>query len=105
MSTAAVKDGIVYITDLAGILYALDTATGKAFWTHDLESAMWSSPMWVDSKVYMGDENGKITIFAHGKQKKIVNIVDMDEPVYATPVAANGVLFVATKSKIYAISD
>lgn len=104
MSTAAVKDGIVYITDLAGILYALDATTGKAFWTHDLESAMWSSPMWVDGKIYLGDENGKITIFAHGKEKHIVNIVDMDEPVYATPVAANGVLFVATKSRIYAIS-
>ncbi|NQV35846.1 MAG: PQQ-binding-like beta-propeller repeat protein [Phycisphaeraceae bacterium] len=105
MSTAAVKDGIMYITDLAGILYALDAATGKPFWTHDLESAMWSSPMWADGKIYMGDENGKITIFAHGKAKKIINTVDMDEPVYATPVAANGVLFVATKSKIYAISD
>lgn len=105
MSTAAVKDGIMYITDLAGILYALDAATGKAFWTHDLESAMWSSPMWVDGKVYLGDENGKITIFAHGKAKNIVNIVDMEEPVYATPVAANGVLFIATKSKIYAISE
>ncbi|MCP4450261.1 MAG: PQQ-like beta-propeller repeat protein [Planctomycetes bacterium] len=104
MSTAAVKDDIVYITDLAGILYALDASTGKALWTHDLESAMWSSPMWVDGKIYLGDENGKITIFAHGKQKKIVNIVDMDEPVYATPVAANGMLYVATKSKIYAIS-
>jgi outer membrane protein assembly factor BamB len=103
MSTAAVKDGMVYITDLDGILYALDARTGKAFWTHDLESAMWSSPMWVDGKIYMGDENGKITIFAHGKAKKIVNIVDMDEPVYATPVAANGILYVATKSKIYAI--
>jgi outer membrane protein assembly factor BamB len=103
MSTAAIKDGILYVTDLAGILYALNATTGTPYWTHDLESAMWSSPMWVDGKIYMGDENGKITIFAHGKEKKIVNVVDMDEPVYATPVAANGTLYVATKSKIYAI--
>jgi outer membrane protein assembly factor BamB len=105
MSTAAIKDGIVYITDLAGIFFALDAETGKAFWTHDLKSAVWGSPMWADGKIYMGDENGKVTIFAHGKQKKIVNIVDMDEPLYATTVAANGVLYVVTKSKLYAIKN
>ncbi|MCF7975874.1 MAG: PQQ-binding-like beta-propeller repeat protein [Phycisphaerae bacterium] len=105
MSTAAVKDGILYTADLAGMFYALDAATGKAHWTHDLKSAMWGSPMWVDGKIYIGDENGKVTIFAHGKTKKIVNIVDMAEPLYATPVAANGVLYVATKSKLYALKN
>jgi len=103
MSTAAVADGLLYVADLAGIFYCLDIKTGEAVWTHDLESAMWGSPMLVDGKIYIGDENGRINIFAHDRQKKIVNVVDMDEPVYATPVAANGVLYVATKSKLYAL--
>jgi outer membrane protein assembly factor BamB len=104
MSTVAVADGLLYVADLAGIFYCLDIKTGQAVWTHDLRSAMWGSPMLVDGKVYIGDENGHINIFAHGRQKEIVNIVDMDEPVYATPVAANGVLYVATKSKLYALA-
>jgi outer membrane protein assembly factor BamB len=104
MSTAAVADGLLYVADLAGLFYCLDAKTGEAVWTHDLKSAMWGSPMLVDEKVYIGDENGHINIFAHGREKKIVNIVDMREPVYATPVAANGVLYVSTKSKLYAIA-
>ena len=103
MSTVAVADGLVYAADLAGIFYCLDANTGKALWTHDLESALWGSPMLVDNKVYIGDETRKITIFAHGKQKKVINTVDMGEPVYSTPVAANGVLYIATKSKLYAL--
>jgi outer membrane protein assembly factor BamB len=104
LSTAAVHDGILYVADLAGMFYCLDASTGKAYWTHDLKSAMWGSPMWVDGKIYIGDENENITVFAHGKEKKIVNIVDMGEPVYTTPVAANGTLYIATKSKLYAIA-
>ena len=65
---------------------------------------MWGSPMWIDGKIYIGDENHKVTIFAHGRQKKVINSVDMDGPVYTTPVAANGVLYVSTKSKLYAIA-
>lgn len=105
MSTVAVADGLLYVADLAGIFYCLDAKTGEAVWTHDLKSAIWGSPMLVDGKVYMGDENGNINIFAHGREKKIVNIVNMREPLYATPVAANGVLYVATKSKLYALEQ
>ena len=56
-------------------------------------------------KVYIGDQNHKVTIFAHGKQKKIVNVVDIGGPVFTTPVAANGVLYIATKSKLYALAE
>jgi outer membrane protein assembly factor BamB len=104
MSTVAVADGLVYAADLAGIFYCLDASNGKALWTHNLESALWGSPMLVDDKVYIGAETRKITIFAHGRQKQIINTVDMGEPVYSTPVAANGVLYISTKSKLYAIA-
>lgn len=103
MSTVAVADGLLYVADLAGMFYCLDAKTGETVWTHDLKSAIWGSPMLVDGKVYMGDENGNVNIFAHGRQKKIVNTVDMRQPLYATPVAAKGVLYIATKSRLYAL--
>ena len=105
MSTVAVKDGLLYTADLEGIFYCLDAKTGELQWTHDLKSAMWGSPLWVDGKIYIGDENRKVTIFAHGRQKKIINTVVMSGPVYTTPVVANGVLYISTKSKLYAIGQ
>ena len=37
-----------------------------------MKAETWSSPYWVDGKVYIGNENGKMSIFEHGKEKKIL---------------------------------
>lgn len=105
MSTAAVKDGLVYIADLEGYLYCLDDKTGKIVWKDDLTAATWGSPKVIDGKVYIGDEDGDIRIVKHGREKELINEVTMDQSVYTTPTAANGVLYIATKSKLYAIAN
>ncbi len=104
MSTAAVHDGLVYVAEETGYLHCLDAKTGQKYWDHDFLSAVWGSPYWVDGKVYIGTEDGDIVIFAHGKEKKILNKVSMEDTVHSTPVAVNGVLYVATRSKLYAIA-
>ena len=53
----------------------------------------------MDGKVYIGNENGSVLIFKHGKMKKLLGKIDMDaEAVRATPVAVNGVLYVMTEN-------
>jgi outer membrane protein assembly factor BamB len=103
MSTCAIKDGLVYISELAGYLHCLDARTGEKHWEHNMNAACWSSPYWVDSKVYMGNDDGKVLIFEHGKEKKQLGEIDMGSKVRATPVASDGVLYVMTENKLYAI--
>lgn len=105
MSTAAIRDGLVYIAELAGYLHCLDARTGQKYWDHNMNAAAWSSPSWIDGKIYMGNDDGKVLIFEHGKEKKLVAEVDMESKIRATPVAANGVLYVMTENKLYAIAD
>jgi outer membrane protein assembly factor BamB len=104
MSTAAVQDGLVYVAEETGYLHCLDAKTGKKYWDHDFLSAVWGSPYWVDNKVYIGTEDGDIWVFAHGKAKNVIRQVSMEETIHSTPVAVNGVLYVATRSKLYAIA-
>jgi len=104
MSTAAIADGLMYICDLAGFLYCIDVKTGKIHWKHDLLAAAWSSAMVVDGKVYIGDEDGDILILKHGKEKQVIREMNMGQSVYTTPTAANGVLFITTKSMLYALA-
>ncbi len=103
--TAAIHDGLVYVSEESGYLHCLDAKTGQRYWDHDFKTIIWGSPYYVDGKVYIATQDGEIVIFEHGKNRKVLATVSMDEPMHGTPVVANGVLFVTTKTKIYAIAN
>lgn len=105
MSTCAIHDDILYVAELVGMLHCLDAETGKVHWTHETAATTWSSPYWADGKIYMGNDDRTVTVFAHGKQKKILAENDMGGRVRASPVAANGTLYVMTENKLYAIAN
>jgi outer membrane protein assembly factor BamB len=105
ISTAAVHDGIVYLADFSGFLHALDAKTGTPFWTHDMFAAMWGSPMYIDGKIYLGDEDGDIAIMQAGKELKVLAEMNMGSSVYSTAVPANGVLFVSNRNLLYALAE
>jgi outer membrane protein assembly factor BamB len=103
MSTAAVHDGLVYAADLGGNVFCLDARTGKEYWEHSTGSHTWSSPYWVDGKVYLGNDDKVMLVFTHGKEKKDPKEIEMDGTIRATPTAVDGVLYVMTENKLYAI--
>jgi outer membrane protein assembly factor BamB len=106
LSTAAIDgDGILYMSDLSGHLYALDAKTGQLYWKHDVFAAIWGSPFVADGKVYLGDEDGDIVVLKAGKTKQVLQEVNMGSSVYTTPVAQDGVLYIATRSKLFAIQE
>lgn len=103
--TVAIKDDILYVADFSGLFHCLDAKTGKAYWHYDMFSAMWGSPCIVDGKVYIGDEDGDVAIFAHSKEMELIEELNCGSSVYSTPVVANGVLYISTKSMLYAIKE
>src|SRR5262249_6666079 len=105
LSTAAVHDGLAYISEEAGYLHCLDAQTGQKYWEHDFKAGVWGSPYYVDGKIYQCAEDGTVVIFEASKKYKVIGQMDMEELIHGTPVVANGVLYVATKSKLYAIAE
>ena len=101
--TVAIKNDILIIPDFSGLVHCLDAKSGKVHWTHDLFAATWGSALIVEDKVYVGDEEGKITIFRLSPKKEVINEIDMANAVYSTPVVANNVLYIANKSYVFAI--
>ncbi len=105
LSTCAIQGDFVVAAELPGFLHCLDRKTGTPFWTHDMLAGAWGSPYIVDQKIYMGDEDGDVTIFELSKEKNVINEVTMDSTVFSTPVTVDGVLFIRTTTTLYAIEQ
>jgi outer membrane protein assembly factor BamB len=72
---------------------------------HDMCAAIWGSPFLIDDKVYLGDEDGDVTVLQHGREMKVVSEQNMGSSVYATVVPANGVLFIMNRNQLYALAE
>ena len=71
-----------------------------------------SSELVVDDKVYIGDEDGDVTIFQHSPNPTIdpakgkpITEIQMDKSIYSTLIVANNVLYVACRNALYAIEE
>ena len=105
LSSAAIADGVLYISSLSGFLHALDVNTGEEFWTYDAFAAVWGSAFVVDSKVFLGDEDGDVVILRAGKEMELLAEINMGASVYSTPVVRDGVLYILTRNRIWAIQE
>jgi outer membrane protein assembly factor BamB len=103
LGSCVAHDGLVYACDFEGWLHCLDAKTGRLYWWHDLKDDAWCGPLWADGKIYVANADGAVCIFAHGREKKLLTTVEIDEPIRVTPVYANGTLYVATQSRLFAI--
>jgi outer membrane protein assembly factor BamB len=106
IGTVAIKDDLLFIADFSGLFHCFDAKTGEVNWVHDMLAASWGSPLIADGKVYMGDEDGDIVIFNLSKKKhQPIAEINMGNSVYSTPVFANGVLYIANKTHVFAIQN
>jgi outer membrane protein assembly factor BamB len=105
ISTAAVHDGLVYLADFSGFVHCLDAKTGQPYWTHDMFAAVWGSTIYIDGKIYIGDEDGDVTVLQAGKELKVISEMNMGSSVYSTPVPANGVLYLNNRNQLFALAE
>jgi outer membrane protein assembly factor BamB len=105
VSTGAVYNGLVFYADFSGFLHCLDAKTGKPYWVHDMLAAIWGSPMVIDGKVYLGDEDGDVVVMEASKEKKLIAEMNMGSSVYSTPVPANGALFIVNRNQLFALAN
>jgi outer membrane protein assembly factor BamB len=105
LSTPAVEDGLLYIADANKDVRCIDAKTGAEVWKHEAKGEFWSSPLVADGKVFIGSRKGDFSVFAAGREKKVLGVMEMKDPIAATAVAANGTLYIATMRNLYAIKE
>jgi outer membrane protein assembly factor BamB len=105
LSTPAIADGLVYVADCGRLIYCVDATDGKVVWTQELNGEVWSSPMVADGKLFLGTRSGSFVIMAASREKRLISTSELVDPITATAVAANGVLYVATMTHLYALAS
>jgi outer membrane protein assembly factor BamB len=103
VSTPAIVNNLVFVTDGKGTLHCVDADTGQAYWTHDVGNSIWGSALAADGKVYVGARDGAFMVFAADKTKNLLFTTKFPDEINGTPTAAKGVLYVSTLSRIYSI--
>jgi outer membrane protein assembly factor BamB len=112
VGTVAIRDGLLYIADFSGLFHCLDAKTGKPHWSYDMLAAAWGSPLIVEDKVYIGDEDGEVAVFRHSADPEVAmedgepfyGTQDMGNSVYSTPIVADNVLYVCNRTHLFAIT-
>jgi outer membrane protein assembly factor BamB len=105
MGNATIEDGLLYVADISGLFHCLDAATGKPHWTYDQFSTCWGTPLVADGKVYIADSDGEMTVFKLSAEQEILaEEINMGDLIHTSAVIANNVLYIATRSRLFAIA-
>ena len=90
-----IKDG--------GIMQCLTADTGRATKQRRLEAsgAYYASPVAGDGKVYLIDQQGRLTVVAANESLEVIHTADFQEETYATPAIVNGRIYLRTASGLY----
>jgi outer membrane protein assembly factor BamB len=104
VGTPVAKDGLLFVADLGGMIHCLDAATGATVWTHDTLGAIWGSLLLASDRLYVGNEDGTMTVLRAARRKEVLAQIAMDAPLYTAPALIGDVLYVATAKRLYRIA-
>lgn len=88
-----------------GFASCVDAATGKVLWTERMRAALSGSPILVDDRIYVADEEGFVwVVAADEKAFRVLARNPVGEASHSTPAVSGGRLFVRTFSHLVCIA-
>lgn len=107
VSIPLIVDDLVYILHTDGQLQCLELATGEEVYikrTHTVQHR--SSPIYADGKIYFCGKDGVCSVVKVGREFELLATNEMGrEPITASPVVSNGMLYIRTYDAVYAIDE
>jgi hypothetical protein len=128
LSTVAIADDVLYAAQIDGYLHCVNANTGEPYWIHDVRASVWGSPVLLGDRVFLGTDAGDLFAYKHSAKPERFDVLAAGQPralqkaaraqfeaqsvaariefphgLQATPVAVDGVLFVATESTLFAL--
>jgi outer membrane protein assembly factor BamB len=103
VSTPLVKDGRLFLLSDDGIVSCLRAASGDLIWRERVPGTYYSSPVWVDHRLYCIAKNGDVVVLAAGDKFEVLARVPLGEPSYATAAVADGTMYLRTRAHLFSL--
>jgi outer membrane protein assembly factor BamB len=103
-SPLLVGEELYFVSD-AGVITCLDAKTGTEHYKERLGGDYSSSPIFADSKIYIGSRTGLVTVIAPGKKFEALGKNQLPGKIMATPAAVDGALFIRTDEALFRIGS
>ncbi len=104
-SPIAYGDYLYLMTD-RGIVTCLDANTGEVVYEGGrvpVPATFTASPVAFAGKILLTSEDGDSFVMRAGPEHEIIRTNSLDEPVYASPALANGMIFIRGERHLFAI--
>jgi outer membrane protein assembly factor BamB len=102
-SPLLVGDELYYLSD-TGVLSCVDAKTGEMRFQQRLAGNFSASPVFADGRIYVLSEEGVTTVFAPGRQFKVLATNRLDGRTLASMAIADGAIFVRSSTSVYRIN-
>jgi outer membrane protein assembly factor BamB len=96
---------LLYLVNERGIASCLEAATGHLVWQQRLDGEFSASPICAGGAIYFCNQDGKSFVMAPGRVSKVLAVNRLDDGCMASPAAADGALFLRTKTHLYRIQQ
>src|SRR5262245_51091623 len=97
--------GLIYTVKDGGLLACLDARDGKVIRNDRLPGRgnYYSSPVAGDGKIYLLNEQGRLSVVRAGRDWEVLGSSDFEEDTYATPAIADGRIYLRTAGHLYCL--
>jgi outer membrane protein assembly factor BamB len=95
--------GLIYMSNDAGIATCIDAKTGEKVWQERTEGIFSASPVAGDGKVYLLSETGEVIVLKAGRALEVLARNQLDERIVASPAISDGQLFIRTDEHLFCI--
>jgi outer membrane protein assembly factor BamB len=100
-----VYKGRVYSINSAGVLLCGDASTGEVKWKLRLKGQFWATPVVAGDHLYIFNQDGLAQVVQPGDTSgEIVSRGEFGEPIFGTPVIADGAIYVRTDGHLWKIA-
>lgn len=120
LSSPAIADGVLYVPEDTGELYAFNAKTGKVLWRLRYGTEVRGAPLVADGKVYIFDVKGRLSIIPLDKDPKkapdpldvfvytfreTINGRPVQTETNGTPIAVNGRVYFTSRTELICLGN